>query len=200
MTLLPRNAHLHSSWSTSESAFVSLSILSSCDSSSSLHLGPRHPRHSRHIYPPKILDLFETSGPLTWSRSQGRVTFLIGRVFTRDLSRSPTLWLGQQQPIRTSACLEILGDVAFCRDAPANGHRTTDSAAKRDDRPWQLRTRSVTCATENVPACNLGVLREGPAPTGTGCARGPLLTGDASQGAAVMHRSPRQDSAIPPGD
>jgi hypothetical protein len=57
-----------------------------------------------------------------------------------------------------------------------------------------LRTRSATCAAEDVSACNMNDVREGSAPTAPGCARVPLLTGDWSQGTAVIHRSPRQVS------
>jgi hypothetical protein len=31
--------------------------------------------------------------------------------------------------------------------------------------PWLLRTRSATCASEDISACNIGVVREGSAPT-----------------------------------
>jgi hypothetical protein len=44
-----------------------------------------------------------------------------------------------------------------------------------------LRTRCATCHVVAARTCNIGVVREGSAPIGIGCARGLLLTGDASQ-------------------
>jgi hypothetical protein len=66
--------------------------------------------------------------------------------------------------------------------------------------PWLFRTRNATCTTNDVSAGNIGVVREESGPTDTDCARGLLPTRDLSQGAVAMHRFPRQDCSVPPGD
>ena len=63
-----------------------------------------------------------------------------------------------------------------------------------------LGTRRATSTAVDGFAGNMDVVREESGPTDTGCARGLLPTGDSSQGAVVMHRFPRQDCAVPPGD
>ena len=63
-----------------------------------------------------------------------------------------------------------------------------------------LGTRSATSTAVDGFAGNMEVVREESGPTDTGCAPGPLPTGDLGQGVVVMHRFPRQDSAVPPVD
>jgi hypothetical protein len=61
-------------------------------------------------------------------------------------------------------------------------------------------TRSANYPPDNASACNIDDVREESGPTDTGSARGPLRTGDSSQGAVVMHRFPRQDFAVQAGE
>ena len=63
--------------------------------------------------------------------------------------------------------------------------------------PWLSRTRSAICAPGGVSTCSMDVVREEFGPTDTG---GFSRQGDSGQGAVVMHRFPRQDWAVLPGD
>ena len=61
-----------------------------------------------------------------------------------------------------------------------------------------LGTRRATSTAVDGFAGNMKDVREAPGLTDAGYARALLATGDSSQGAAVMHRFPRQDCAVPP--
>jgi hypothetical protein len=84
--------------------------------------------------------------------------------------------------------------------APATQLPNPGTRARNETNPGLLGTRRATSAAIDAFAGNMGVVREESGPTNTGCARGPLPTGDLGQGAVVMHRFPRQDCAVPPGD
>jgi hypothetical protein len=68
------------------------------------------------------------------------------------------------------------------------------------DNPWQVADTRHNYHPDNASACKIDDVREGSASSRHRLLSGLLLTRDVSQGAAVMHRSPRQDCAIPPGN
>ena len=63
-----------------------------------------------------------------------------------------------------------------------------------------LGTRRATSTAVDAFAGNMDVVREGSGSNRYRLCSGLLPTGDSSQGAVVMHRFPRQDCAVPPGD
>jgi hypothetical protein len=65
--------------------------------------------------------------------------------------------------------------------------------------PWQVADTRHNYPPDNASACNIDDVREGSASSRHRMLSGPHLTRD-SKGAAVMHRSPGQDCAIPPGN
>jgi hypothetical protein len=73
--------------------------------------------------------------------------------------------------------------------APATQLPNPASRAWNETNPGLLGTRRTSAAIDAF-AGNMGVVREESGPTDTGCARGPLPTGDLGQGAVVYAQVP----------